>query len=227
MVLGSAIVVGCGPHTMMAAGGGGGSSDEADASDATSLDGSDGDDTGDEAPLTHGVVWLELARSESQAADPFDGTETLYVQMTYLDCLVDFYETHPELRADGVDGPSIFGGAEFSGEGWEDRLCDLDPDDTEVGCRVTDIEQQLDGGTPTLSVLYTVFGAVEGRRLATGPFPTPQTAACMGGGAPQVRVEVVIGGGPGTKDLWTAESFSPTTAVVDQDTPITIFAAAS
>lgn len=202
------------------------SEDSSDGGGDESSDTGLGSESGaDDGPLTHGFVWLELERSESQSADPFVGTEQLAVELTYGECLAAFYEAHPELRAEGFEGAAIFGRMGAGAEGWFDRLCSADPGATEVACRVQKIEQKLDADVPSLVVIYEVLREIEGRAVRVGPLPTTQTAECMGELA-IVGVGVVVGEGEDNADVWTTESFAPATAVVDQPGPITIRAAA-
>lgn len=203
-----------------------------DSSEDSSDGGGEASDTGlgsesgaDDGPLTHGFVWLELQRSESQSADPFVGTEQISVRLTYGECLAAFYEAHPELRAEGFEGAAIFGRMGAGAEGWFDRLCSADPGTTEVPCRVKEIEQELDADVPALVVIYEVVGEVEGRRMRVGPLPTTQNAECTRELA-VVGFGTVVGETDGSEDVWTTESFAPTTAIVNQAGPITIRAAA-
>lgn len=184
-----------------------------------------GADSGDEEkPLTHGVVSVHFASDPSPDVDPYGEIDSLWVEVEYLDCLAGFYADHPELRIDGATGVTVFGGSEFGGEGWRERLCVEVTGDTEVGCRVDTFYQDLDLQPPRLSVLYSIFGSIEGRRLRIGPFPTVDTSGCDAA-APMVEVVRVIGQ-VGQEDVWSTRSIpgsiSPSVAVVDQVVPLEV-----
>lgn len=179
----------------------------------------------EEEELRHGIVKLEFLRGESQDSDPFVGTTQIIATMQYLECLSGYYADNMSQRQDGKDGEAVFGSGDLGGEGWTDRLCDLDLP-SQIECEVVSISQQLDLGTAdTLSVTYNVTGPIEGRRLAIGPFPKREVAACMAGVVPEVRVsQSGMKGKSGETDLWRTETFTPPDAVVDQGAPIRIYA---
>jgi hypothetical protein len=178
----------------------------------------------DDEPLTHGVVSVRFASHPSPDIDPYGEIDSLWVEVAYLDCLAGLYADHPELRMDGEAGVTVFGGSGVGGEGWRDRLCVEVTGDTEVGCRVDAFDQDLDVQPPRLSVLYSLFGSIEGRRLRIGPLPTVDTSGCDAD-APMVEVVRVIGQ-IGQIDLWDTQAIpgavSPTVAVVDQVVPLEV-----
>jgi len=180
----------------------------------------------DEEELRHGYVKLEFLRGDSVDSNPYVGTTQIIATMQYLECLSGYYAENMNERADGPDGAAVFGTREEGGEGWRDRLCEVDLP-MPIDCEVVSISQQLDVGTAdTLSVVYNVMGDIEGRQLAIGPFPNPETAACMAGELPEVRVsQAGMKGKAGDTDLWRTETFTPTEAVVGQGAPIRIYAA--
>jgi len=197
------MIVGCGPQATIGEADGGGSG-EGGSSD-------EGPDTAGDTEATHGVVWLELVPAQSQMYDPFEGTEQIFVELLYRDCLLEFYAANPELRADGVEGAAII-------EAWRDRLCDPMPAEGDVSCVVDEIRQQLDIDEPSLTLVYRVYGDVGRHRLRVGPFPTSATAGCTA----EVSVGIVVGETAGMVDLWLDEVSSSTTAVVDQATAMIV-----
>jgi len=151
----------------------------------------------------YGVVELEFTGRSAASA----GTVEVAATMQYLDCLVGFYDGHPELRQDGTEGASIF--AE-----WEGRLCD----GSSVSCSSVEISQNLDVPVPVLTVEYAVSGDVDGRGVQVGPFPTSDTAGCQA----EVHMRSVVGRNAEGVGVWTVESFSSADAVVGQGAPISV-----
>lgn len=125
------------------------------------------------------------------------------------------------MRQDGVEGARIFGTLADGGQGWLDRPCDGSTEHVE--CEVESITQQLDVGTPNLTVVYVITGDLEGVQLIVGRFPKTELAACQGGALPELGLGSVKGT-DGNVDIWTTETFDPTEAVVGQSGPITIYA---
>lgn len=166
--------------------------------------------------LAHGIVELQLDRALDQTAMPYAGTTHVVVTLQYRECLVAFYDAHPELREEGPAGPGIFGGADQGGEGWRDRLC-VDGDGF-VACTIESIEQQLDV-VPQLSVRYAVAtDMLEEQRLRFGPLPTAAAAMCGAGLLPSVRVgggDAVHGESADGSTIWGAAAYSPAEAATD------------
>ena len=219
------VTAGCGPSVASddteTAGSG---SDGAGASGAEFGADADADSGDDDEPLTHGVVSVHFAADASPDTDPYGEIDSLWVEVEYLDCLADFYADHPELRMDGATGVTVFGGSEYGGEAWREQLCVEVTGDAEVGCRIDAFVQDLDAQPPTLSVRYSLFGSIEGRRLRIGPFPTVETSGCDAD-APMVEVVLVLGE-MGADDVWSTRSIpgsiSPSVAVVDQVVPLEV-----
>ncbi len=147
--------------------------------------------TGCEEPTeddTHGYVEVLFARAASETESPYTGTSQVQVQMAYGDCYQQFYSANPNWAIDGEDGALIFGPEADGGEGWRDRLCSED-----IGgraeCEVADIQQLLDAAT-RLTVTYNLIGPLESRTLLFGPLPLGDLAACDGGFAPRVSLEI-------------------------------------
>jgi hypothetical protein len=179
----------------------------------------------EEEELRHGIVKLEFRRSVSEDANPFGGTTEIIASFNYGECLLDYYANNPNMRQDGVDGALVFGTEEQGGEGWTDRLCEI-----EVGgdadCQGVVLVQQLEQMVnKRLEITYTVTGELENRRLPAGPFPDREEAACMGGGSPIVSLGTVKGRNADGEDVWNTESFDPTQAVIDQGAAFKIYAA--
>jgi len=180
----------------------------------------------EEEELNHGIVKLEFRRGENEDDNPFVGTATVTATMEYRECLIDYYVNNPSQRQDGVDGELVFGTEEQGGEGWTDRLCEIEVP-SQLDCTVESIEQQLDTGAPKMTVIYNVSGDIEGRQVAIGPFPDRDHAECMSGLSPEVRVlagSTTGANSEGTR-VWSTQTTNPSDAIVDQGKAITIYAA--
>lgn len=178
--------------------------------------------------LDHGVVWIKLQRGTSQSDNPYVGTSKIHVTLLYLECLIDFYNANPDYQQLGVEGAPVFGSSEDGGEGWLDRLCDLD-NPNKVDCTVDGFDQELDAAKQ-LSVVYSIEGDPEDRELPFGPIPTAELAACEAGQQPIVRVgsNGAVRGVDGNGDtLWNTEAFGPSEATTGQGRTIDIRAARS
>ncbi|HET6583906.1 MAG TPA: hypothetical protein VFG69_10665 [Nannocystaceae bacterium] len=176
----------------------------------------------DEMEYRNGFIKLDFARGQSQKTSPFTTTTQITAVLNYRDCLQEYYSNNMNERQDGVDGAKVFGTEEDGGEGWLDHLCAIDlPQGAD--CSVESLTQQLDVGTPKLTIVYNVTGAIEMRQLAAGPFPDRDEAGCMAGKLPEVGLGSVKGSNS-NGDVWVTETFDPTTAVVDQGGAITIYA---
>jgi hypothetical protein len=217
------------PSGTTAAGSTGAPSSTGDGPMGTSADGSSGAPTtaGDSGGTgdpqdgslgdQHGVILLEFQRPEGVAEDPFVGTARVSVTMSYLECLVAFYDTNPAWWQDGVDGAVIFETAAGPA-----GLCSKDP--PSAPCTVLAINQNVDVAQ-AINIEYTVSGGLEGQTLRVGPVPTAALAACAPGTSPALR----IGGGgairgldAGGAVLWEALSFAPDQAATDDGTAIVI-----
>ncbi|MGH1347149.1 MAG: hypothetical protein ACRBN8_36645 [Nannocystales bacterium] len=157
---------------------------------------------------THGFVKIQFSRSDSEAESPFTGTTQVEIQMSYESCYEDFYATNSNWGLEGEDGELVFGDLEAGGEGWMDRLCQEDvPGRAE--CEIVGYQQLLDDSS-RLTVTYSITGPLEGRVLLFGPLPNAELAACDGGFAPRVRLEV--GGTRGYNSdgdtVWTVSTVS-------------------
>jgi len=174
--------------------------------------------------LTHGIVKLEMRRSQNQASNPYLGTARVLITMTYQECLSDLYEANPDLRQNGREGEAIFGGYDKEGEGWSDRLCEPGTTSAQADCSIMSIVQQL-SMVEQLTVEYGIAGELEGRVLPFGPLPTKETAGCLD---PIVRI--AIGGAKGYNgegaEIWTG-SANPPEAVTDQGGELVVEAARS
>lgn len=180
----------------------------------------------DPEELTQGVVKLSFQRAENQGAPPYAGTQKVIATLTYESCLIDYYERNPGQKADGRDGEQIFGSSELGGEGWLDRLCELDLRG-QADCEVQTIEQQINVATNNqLTVTYTILGDLEYRILPFGPLPTAKTAACMNE-QPSVRVKSVDGYDGSGARLWRTQNFNPDHAITGQGEEISIYAVAA
>lgn len=176
--------------------------------------------------LEHGVVWLQLQRGESQSENPYVGTARIEVTLLYLECLIGFYEANPDYQQLGIEGAKIFGGAEDGGEGWADRLCNVE-NANRINCTVDTFRQELVTARQ-LTVTYSVTGDPENRELPFGPLPIASLADCEAGGQPIVRVGsngAVRGLDGNGNTLWNTESFQPAEATTGQGAPIGINAA--
>jgi hypothetical protein len=177
--------------------------------------------------LEHGVVYLQLQRGTSQADNPYIGTVKIEVTLLYRECLIAFYDANPDYQQYGTKGALVFGPLSDGGEGWLDRLCDVDNSNL-VNCTVDSFRQELSGMTKQLTVLYSIEGDPENRELPFGPVPEPELAACEAGGLPIVRVGsngAVRGLDGNGNTLWNTESFNPAEATTGQGAAIEIHAA--
>ncbi len=157
----------------------------------------------DDEILTHGVVKLEMRVSANQDGDPYVGTATATITMTYRECLRDFYTANPDLRQEGREGELIFGTEEQGGEGWADRLCESGPGGL-ADCTVAELRQQLDV-VQQLTITYGIGGALIGRTLQFGPVPTAETAGCPN---PVVRFASAKGYDGAGNEIWSADASS-------------------
>lgn len=176
-----------------------------------------------EEVLTHGVVKLEMRRSENQPTDPYAGTVSVTVTMTYRSCLGDLYDANPDLRQSGREGELVFGTEDMGGEGWTDKLCEPGLVPSQADCSVISIEQRLDP-VKQLTVEYGITGSLETRVLPFGPIPTKETAGCLD---PIVRA--AAGGTKGYNGdgvvIWEASGIEPLDAVTDQGGEVVVKAA--
>lgn len=179
--------------------------------------------TGPDVELQHGFVRVQLQRAAEQPADPFVGTDRVQITLNYEQCLFDFYVESPDWQPSGDDGVTVFGSADLGGEGWFDRLCQVDVPDL-VDCEVASIEQQLDP-IPVLRISYVVTGELDGRVLPFGPLPTAALAGCVDPALPTVRLSngnLVVGyDGTNTK-IWDGSTFAPEIAATDDEAPIVV-----
>lgn len=150
-----------------------------------------------------GVVKVEFKRGD--ATPPIAANSMVAVSLEYGECLLDYYETNPDARQDGVDGQAEF-------DDWLGRLCE--PQSGFASCEVVSIEQNLEIQRPRLRVEYEIDGELEDRLLLVGPFPTSDTADCDNGLSATVRFGSVEG--------LTVETFNPSEAVVNQGAAISI-----
>jgi hypothetical protein len=129
-----------------------------------------------ERELEHGAVGLRLVPSEAETCDVFGRPQQVRAAVHYGQCIAGFYDAHPEYAQDGELGAAIFGGAELGGEGWSDRLCEVDLGGT-MDCTVIALEQVL-GDPSELSVTLGVGGDACNRMVPVGPLPTAELAGC-------------------------------------------------
>jgi hypothetical protein len=215
----------CAPKTEEGDGEGGGSGSEEGTS--ASADASAGNEVGGNADLEHGIVKLQLLPSEAGDAGVFAGTVSVEITMYYDECLAAFYTASPDDQMNGVAGETVFGGLDLGGEGWKDRLCQVDVGGL-IDCSVTSFEQELNDMSKLLTVTLAVTGELPNRIAPFGPLPTAEKADCAAGELPLVRLNApgnVRGRDANGTILWHAESFSPFEAVTDQGTAIGIRAA--
>jgi len=157
---------------------------------------------------THGFVEVQFARAASESENPYMGTAQVQIQMAYGDCYTQFYDANPEWAIDGEEGSLVFGTEEDGGEGWRDRLC-TESVSGRADCNIADIQQLLDDQS-RLTITYNITGPLESRTLLFGPLPLKELAACDGGFAPRMSIE--IGGTRGLdaagSELWQILSTS-------------------
>ena len=147
----------------------------------------------------------------------------MQITLNYEQCIFDFYAANPEWRQDGSEGESVFGSLDQGGEGWFDRLCDVDVPDL-VECEVASIEQQLEP-IPVLRITYLVSGDLDGRVVPFGPLPTLALAGCADDVLLTVRLtngNLVVGYDGGNTEIWDGADYAPNIAATDQDDPIVV-----
>jgi hypothetical protein len=167
--------------------------------------------------LTHGYVKVRLSGDR----EVFAGTNKVQLRLKYDDCLTNFYQTRPNWTQEGADGFGVFGTRE-EGEGWRERLCELNVTDL-ADCEVTNFEQQLDPAAPSKGLLveYQITGEIANQVLAFGPMPTPEGGliSCMDGNDPVVEFQSGAAQGyNGNAQLWSSVSASPDSAIPRQGT---------
>ena len=174
--------------------------------------------SGDFDPSYASIV-LELHASDGDADATFAGTVTIAARVGYGHCIEQYYREHEGEAFANEDGKAVV--AE-----WNDRLCDDDAPAQPIDCDVVAIEQTIAGGPSRLEVTYAVTGALEGRALAVGPLPDSFGADCPGGALPGLHVgaDALVGRDAGGTEIWSAQPVDDTVAVVDQDTPVVLYA---
>jgi hypothetical protein len=176
--------------------------------------------------LEHGFVKLQLTPSEAETCDIFGGTVVVEITMYYDECLTSYYTGNPDAQINGRDGELVFGGEDLGGEGWKDRLCEVDVGSL-VECTVIDFEQELNDMSRFLTVTLAVTGEICNRVAPFGPLPTQEKAGCEGGSLPVVRLTSpgnVRGRDANDAIIWQAGSFSPFEAATNQGAEIRISA---
>ena len=153
----------------------------------------------------NGVVKVGFQRGQDEADMPVSPPDELAVSLEYGECLLAYYEEHPEMQQDGVEGQEVF-------DSWLDRLCE--PRSGFATCDVISIEQNMEVANPKLTVTYDLAGELENRQLLVGPFPTSETADCDNGLSATVSF--------GAVDGIEVETFDPRRAVVNQGGAIEI-----
>jgi len=173
----------------------------------------------------HGSVKLEFRRGDGVGVNPFEGTSIMEVTLNYEACLIDFYTANSNWSPNGVDGETVFGGADLEGEGWKDRLCELGS----IDCEVVSLTQQLDPNLGSwLKVSYQISSEIENHEIHFGPLPLPDLAVCEAGAAPTVRVSNMSavrgldGLPPDGEVIWAIQKFNPDNAFADQGASINI-----
>lgn len=194
-----------------------------DESTTDSGEESSSSDTGPVVDLEHGFVLIHLQRAADEPADPFVGTERIIVTLNYEQCLFDFYVANPDYAQGSGEDMNIWGTLDEGGEGWFDRLCEVDVPGL-VDCSVATFEQQLEP-IPVLRITYLVTEPLEDMMLPFGPLPTAELAACTGDVLPTVRLssgDLVRGFDAQNVDIWQGSTFDPAIAVTDDPAPIVV-----
>lgn len=172
----------------------------------------------EETPEEFGYTCIDLQRGESVDENPFLGTYKIIVTLNYEPCLVDYYlNKHPEMRADGKEGPEVF--AE-----WKDRLCSEEVP-RRAECMIDQFEQILmQTGTEAYKMAITYITPspeeLEGRKLLWGPGPLPDFAECADGLKPYVNLSTlsgVIGQDKTGKTIWQVQSFGDKRGIMKLD----------
>ena len=174
--------------------------------------------------LEHGVIKIQLERSESCGSSPFAATKYIVAHLSYDTCLQQFYDANPNYQPDGIDGEPVFGGKDLGGEGWKDRLCD-NPKPDQIKCKIVAIDQLLTN-VKQLKVTYQITDTtdIELKHLLFGPIPDAELAGCEAGAAPLMNSPNVVGEDGTMAPTWNTSSFNPTEAATNQGQAIVISA---
>lgn len=213
VVVGVAVLLGCGGKDGM----GGSDSGGSGSGEGESGEGGDGDCQND----GFGTVMVELHRAASETSDPFEGTAYIVTFLDYEECLQGFYGAdHPEYQQDGVEGAEVF-------EAWADGcLCDASYDKPVIECTVSAMSQTLNtqGAMDVgfLRVEYAIANDdLEGSNIPFGPLPTDELAGCSG--LVQLKQASVQGFDAQKNQIWQIASYDNATAHVGQGASIQIF----
>jgi hypothetical protein len=166
----------------------------------------------------HGYGKVQFKRAENLDASPFGGTTFVNVNITYDECLADFYAANPDWAADGIDGAPVF--EKFADPDSGKYLCSQsDNDDPAADCDVVEITQDLDNSRITFD--YKINEAsIENKVVYIGPLPCEKLTMCL----PTVRVtgNAVRGTGPNDEAVWATSSIPQPSTSCGQGLPIQI-----
>ena len=169
----------------------------------------------------HDVIRFTLNWAQSQSEDPFIGTASIEVQLSYSTCVNQFYlETDTDYQFNGIEGEQVV-------LDWvkNDRVCDEERFPGAVQCEVSGVSQaftapQSPETTPgffrmTLDVLDD---KLTGRTVAVGPLPGSRItdASCDGNPTVTINKDTVKGFDAEGVQLWEISTFDYTDFKVGQ-----------
>lgn len=169
----------------------------------------------------HDVIRFTLNWAQSQSEDPFVGTASIQVQLSYSTCINQFYlATDTDYQFNGVEGEQVV-------LDWveNNRVCDEDRYPGVVQCEVSSVSQtftapQSPETTPgffrmTLDVLDD---KLTGRTIAVGPLPGSRITdtSCDGNPTVTINKDTVKGFDAEGLQLWEISTFDYTDFKVGQ-----------
>ena len=175
----------------------------------------------EESAEDHGTVQIRL-NANVPSELPFSGTTRIDVQVTYKDCLEQFYTTtNNQFAFDGVEGAEVLAL-------WQPRLCDQSEFGESVACEIGSIQQITSGGRLRLNISYDVSSDdIEGRTVVVGPLPTRDLVAGSQGcevSSPSVEVSPSSAQGfdSGNVNIWEGSNLSGDSLITNQGAPAKI-----
>ena len=167
------------------------------------------------------MIRFKLNWSLTQDDDPFVGTDTIEVRVSYSQCINQFYlADSPSYQFNGVDGQPV-------SDAWleSQQACDAERYPGLIDCDVVGFEQIfLAPQSPDTTAgffrmtLKVNNDQLTGRSITVGPLPGPGITGATCDGAPEVSIdnETVKGYDANGDQLWEVSSFQYTKFRVGQ-----------